>query len=96
MHGLWPNSNDRGFTDMISTGREDPGCTAPFRFNLGWFSQEQMRRLTEVMPELTQMNFWEHEWEKHGVCYLKLLNDKVNSGGKIKHSFAKQVYTKYW
>lgn len=56
-----------------------------------------MKRLTDVMPELTRNNFWEHEWNKHGVCYLKLLNDKVNpSKPKIANSFAKKAYSKYW
>lgn len=97
MHGLWPNSLDPGFTDAISTSNEDPTCSAPFRYNLGWMSSDLIGRLNEVMPELNHNNFQAHEWNKHGVCYIKLLNDKVNKGkSKIPQTFAKKAYEKYW
>ena len=45
---------------------------------------------------MTNNNFWAYEWGKHGTCYLKLLNDKVNKGLKISQPFADKVQVKYF
>jgi len=58
--------------------------------------QATIGRLNTVWPDLTKNNFWAYEWGKHGTCYLKLLNDKVNKGLKISQPFADKVQVKYF
>lgn len=99
VHGLWPSSLDHGFVQMIrNAGKNpDPYCTAPYPLELKDLSGETAERLNAVMPDLKGNNFWGHEWNKHGVCYLKLLNDKVQgTGKKISPTFAKKVLDKYF
>jgi ribonuclease I len=97
VHGLWPNSREPGFLDMISNNDEDMHCTADKKFDLSWLSSDLMNKLNKIMPDLTRGNLMKHEWNKHGVCYLKLLNDKVNGANtKISDSYAKKTFIKYF
>lgn len=49
------------------------------------------------MPDLTRNNLWAHEWNKHGVCYLKTIADYTNGRGRPVHpTFAAQVFVKYF
>lgn len=97
VHGLWPSSLHPNFLRMITRFPEDPRCTAPYKFNLGLLPQEAVQRLNQIMPDLTQNNLWAHEWNKHGVCYLKTIADRVNGPNRpIPPSLAQQGFVKYF
>lgn len=96
IHGLWPNSPDPGFIPMISTSSYDPLCYSNYTFDLSWHDQSTIQRLNQVWPDLIQNNFWSYEWKKHGTCYLKLLNDRVNRGMRVTPNFARSVQQKYF
>lgn len=97
VHGLWPNSEEPGFIQMMSQSSEDPDCTAPYKFNLGLLPQQLLNQLHKVMPDLTSRDFLAYEWNKHGVCYLKLLNDNAKGfNSPIPPTFARTVFIKYF
>lgn len=49
------------------------------------------------MPQLTKSDIWSHEWYKHGVCYLRLLNNRLyGSGSDINRGFGKRIMVKYF
>jgi len=53
--------------------------------------------LNEVMPDFTVNNLQQHEWDKHGVCYLKLLNDRLNGRhSQPSREFSRRVFVKYF
>ena len=82
---------------MISSSDEDPTCTADRKFEWSWLTAELQDNLNRVMPSFTRKNLQEHEWNKHGVCYLKLLSDRVNGvQTKPTKEFSRQVFVKYF
>ncbi|KAG9451323.1 hypothetical protein H6P81_011288 [Aristolochia fimbriata] len=68
IHGLWPNYNDGSYPSNCETGTPfDPSVIA----NLT--SDMQMNWPSLACPSSDGLQFWEHEWEKHGTCSESIL-----------------------
>ena len=70
LHGLWPS---------LTTGKQIPVCnkgTIPIIDD----GSETFLEMRKFWPSLDEDNksFWEHEYNKHGYCYMKHIGADVN------------------
>jgi hypothetical protein len=74
----------------------DPFCNTSQPFNLRDLPANITSTLEKVMPQLTKSDIWSHEWSKHGVCYLKILHNRLYGDSNIDASFSKRAFVKYF
>ncbi|CAG9326139.1 unnamed protein product [Blepharisma stoltei] len=58
IHGLWPS---------VASGTQPQYCTSSYSFSVNSTTQAAIQQCWLSDSE-TPLSFWEHEWEKHGVC----------------------------
>ena len=82
MHGIWPSTgHGKGPFDCNHTLPFDPDALEPNKEKLDvqW---------TDVRMNGPKVDFWNHEWTKHGTCAIQLepMNTELKyfSKGKIK------------
>ncbi|XP_051146168.1 ribonuclease 1-like [Andrographis paniculata] len=69
IHGLWPNYNDGTYPSNC-----DPNNPFDQSKISDLISKMQHDWATLACPSGTGTTFWEHEWEKHGTCSEKILD----------------------
>ncbi|KAM6593973.1 hypothetical protein CsatA_001676 [Cannabis sativa] len=68
IHGLWPQRKKGRIPDCPTTPRFQPNLISKDT------RKELDRQWVALNPKLTNVEFWKHEWEKHGTCS----NDQLN------------------
>lgn len=81
IHGLWPSYDSKDLSCVMNGKNPDPYCNYKYYFN-----QQLLSGLTKDLntywPQWGKNNydsFHKNEWNKHGVCYLKLLKERFAS-----------------
>ena len=71
IHGLWPS---------LSTGVTLPDCNSGSEIAIIDSGSDTFLSMRQYWPSLTGTNekFWNHEYNKHGYCYLKKFKYDVN------------------
>ncbi|KAL1365777.1 hypothetical protein HN51_013754 [Arachis hypogaea] len=68
IHGLWPNNNDGSYpSNCDSNNAFQPSLVSDLRSSL------QRNWATLACPSGNGIEFWSHEWEKHGTCSESIL-----------------------
>ncbi|CAM8912849.1 unnamed protein product [Rhodiola kirilowii] len=70
IHGLWPNYNDGSYPSNC-----DPDSPFDESKVSDLLSQMQKNWPTLACPSADGINFWSHEWEKHGTCSESILDE---------------------
>ncbi|MED6180270.1 hypothetical protein PIB30_008769 [Stylosanthes scabra] len=69
IHGLWPNNNDGSYpSNCDSNNAFEQSEISDLRSSL------QSNWATLACPSGNGIQFWSHEWEKHGTCSESILN----------------------
>ena len=75
IHGLWPTN---------SSGYNDESCNPGDEIDVK-FSEEKEKSLSKIWPGLwsSDHKMWNHEYNKHGYCYIKKLGKDVEKDYEI-------------
>ena len=65
IHGLWPNNNDGSYPQNCSNEKFDLSNLQPIREEL---EQKWPNIQAPSSNTARHVDFWEHEWGKHGTC----------------------------
>ena len=71
IHGLWPTYRSGKYTDI---------CNKNSEINITFNNEEYLKNLTEYWPGLysSDQTMWNHEYNKHGYCYIKRIKKNPN------------------
>ena len=66
IHGLWPQLSKTDYPQFCKKVTFDPKLLKPIEEELDkhWYSDRG-----------SNVNFWEHEWKKHGSCFFGDINE---------------------
>jgi ribonuclease T2 len=64
IHGLWPNNDDGSYPQNCSDEKFDLSNLQPIRDEL----EQQWPNIKALANSTSHVEFWEHEWSKHGTC----------------------------
>ncbi len=62
----------------------DPLCYYKYPYSDKHFSAEELKKLNKYWPSIGRLKYLrEHEWNKHGTCYMKLKLKENPSANKV-------------
>jgi len=89
---LWPSYDSKDLTCVLQGKNPDPYCAYKYYFNEGLLHDLESD-LNKYWPQWGINNydsFHKNEWNKHGVCYMKLLKEQYGrkyGEDEIFHSY---------
>ena len=85
IHGLWPTYSSGEYTD---------DCNKNEMINVT-FDEEYKEYISKYWPGLysSDNNLWNHEYNKHGYCYIKRINNDPEKDYKVYFDKTKEMFS---
>ena len=88
IHGLWPN---------YISGKQTEMCNKNEEINISFDDKVYEKQLSELWPGLysSEQTMWNHEYNKHGYCYIKRINKDPEAEYKIYFDRTLEIFESY-
>jgi ribonuclease I len=88
VHGLWPSYTSGKYTDV---------CNKKEDINIDFDNETYTNKLSELWPGLysSEQTMWNHEYNKHGYCYIKRIGKDPKSDYQIYFDKALSIFENY-
>ena len=88
IHGLWPT---------YISGKQTESCNKNEEINISFDDKVYEKKLSELWPGLysSEQTMWNHEYNKHGYCYIKRIDKDPETEYKIYFDRTLEILDSY-